>query len=32
VTKTASGIEVAGPSGSIDRLANQLGVTPHKNA
>ena len=32
VTKTTSGIEVAGPSRSVDRLANRLGITPHKNA
>lgn len=32
VTKTASGIEVAGPSGGIDSLANKLGIIPHKSA
>jgi hypothetical protein len=31
VTKTASGIDVTGNSGSIDRLASQLGIIPHKN-
>jgi Mn2+/Fe2+ NRAMP family transporter len=32
VTKTTSGIEVAGPSGCIDNLASKLGVIPHKKA
>jgi hypothetical protein len=31
VTKTASGIDVTGNSGSIDRLASQFGIIPHKN-
>jgi hypothetical protein len=32
VTKTTSGIEVAGPSGGIENLASKLGIVPHKNA
>jgi len=32
VTKTASGIDVTGASSLIDRLAKELGATPHKNA
>jgi len=32
VTKTTSGIEVAGPLGGIDNLASKLGIIPHKNA
>jgi hypothetical protein len=30
VTKTTSGIEVAGPSGCIDNLASKLGIIPQK--
>jgi hypothetical protein len=32
VTKTASGIEVTGTSGLIDRLAKELGIIPQKDA
>jgi hypothetical protein len=32
VTKTPSGIDVTGASSLIDRLAKELGATPHKNA
>lgn len=32
VTKTTSGIEVAGPSGCVDNLASKLGIIPHKAA
>jgi hypothetical protein len=30
VTKTASGVDVAGPSGNIDNLASKLGIIPRK--
>jgi hypothetical protein len=32
VTKTTSGIEVAGPSGCIDNLARKLDIVPQKSA
>ena len=32
VTKTPTGVEVTGASSLIDRLAKELGATPHKNA